>query len=162
MESRKDYRAAIAAAQEAAAAIPEQPAIIEMLAQAQIASGEKNQAIETYARLIKLQPENSIAMMRVAGIHASLKNYDAAITSLRNALSVAPNNTSIWLALAAVYGKRARSTPAPQRLADFRARSPCARQETHSRRSCSRRRTGCWKRRRFTGQRCLAEPWLVR
>jgi len=116
---QKDYRAAIAAAQEAAAAIPEQPAIIEMLAQAQIASGEKNQAIETYARLIKLQPENSIAMMRVAGIHASLKNYDAAITSLRNALSVAPNNTSIWLALAAVYreaGKIDAGTAEARRL----------------------------------------------
>ncbi|MCC6196835.1 MAG: PEP-CTERM system TPR-repeat protein PrsT [Burkholderiales bacterium] len=105
---QKDFRAAIDAAQAGLAANPEAPPILEALASLQLVSGEKNQALETYARITKLQPENPLPMMRAAGIHASLKNYEPAIALLRNALAVAPNNAGIWIALAAVYVESGR------------------------------------------------------
>lgn len=99
----KDWKAALAAGQAAQVAIPDTPPILEALAAVQVASGEKNQAIETYTRLAKFQPNNPIPLMRIAGIHAGMKNYDAAIASLKSALAVAPASSTIWLALAAVY-----------------------------------------------------------
>ena len=100
---QKDWKAALAAGQAAQAAIPDTPPILEILAVVQLASGEKNQAIETYARLAKLQPDNPLPLMRLAGIHAGMKNYDDAIASLKSALAVAPANSTIWVALGAVY-----------------------------------------------------------
>lgn len=103
LASRKDWKAALTAAQAAQAAIPDRIPILEGLAAVQQASGEYNQAIETYTRLAKLQPENPLPLTQVAGIHASMKNYDAAIVSLKSALVVAPDNWTIWVALAGAY-----------------------------------------------------------
>jgi putative PEP-CTERM system TPR-repeat lipoprotein len=41
--------------------------------------------------------------MRLGGLHAGLGNYEAAVASLKSALVVAPANSTIWVALAAVY-----------------------------------------------------------
>lgn len=100
---QKDWKAAIAAGQAAEVAIPETPLILEALAAVQQAGGENNQAIETYTRLAKFQPYNPLILMRIASIHASLQNYDAAIASLKSALAVAPANSTVWVALAAAY-----------------------------------------------------------
>jgi putative PEP-CTERM system TPR-repeat lipoprotein len=67
------------------------------------ANGEKNQAIETYTRLAKLQPDNPMPWGRVAAIHASMKNYDSAIAAAKNAISIAPTNTVLWVATANLY-----------------------------------------------------------
>ncbi|MFO1412812.1 MAG: XrtA/PEP-CTERM system TPR-repeat protein PrsT [Burkholderiales bacterium] len=100
---RKDWKAAIAAAQAAQAAVPDVPAILEALGSVQIAGGEKNQAIETYTRLGKLQPDSPIPWTRIAAIHASMKNYDNAIAAAKNAISIAPSNTVLWVATANLY-----------------------------------------------------------
>ncbi|MCC6198353.1 MAG: PEP-CTERM system TPR-repeat protein PrsT [Burkholderiales bacterium] len=109
--TQKDWPSAIRAAQAAQAAIPDVPAILELLGAAQIMAGERNQAIETFQRLARLQPDNPVPLMRIGGIHASQKNYADAIVSLKNALSVAPANPAIWIALAAVYAE-SKSTDA--------------------------------------------------
>lgn len=101
---QKDWKAALAAAQAAQAAIADPPAaLLEATAGVQLAAGEKNQALETYGRLAKLQPDNPLPLMRAAGIHAGLKNYDAAIAALTSARAAAPDNSTIWVLLAALY-----------------------------------------------------------
>jgi cellulose synthase operon protein C len=101
---QKDWKAALAAAQAAQAAIADPPAaLLEATAGVQLAAGEKNQALETYGRLAKLQPDNPLPLMRAAGIHAALKNYDAAIAALKSSRAAAPDNSTIWVLLAALY-----------------------------------------------------------
>ncbi|MEO8751676.1 MAG: XrtA/PEP-CTERM system TPR-repeat protein PrsT, partial [Casimicrobiaceae bacterium] len=100
---QKDWKAALAAAQAAQAAIPDTPQVLEALAVTQQASGELNQAIESYTRLARFQPDNPLPLMRIAGIQAGLKNPAAAVASLKSALAVAPDNSTIWIALAAAY-----------------------------------------------------------
>lgn len=100
---QKDWKAALAAAQAAQAAVPDMPQILEALASVQQASGELNQAIETYSRLAKFQPDNPLPLMRIAGIQAQFKNYPASIAALRSAMTLAPDNPTIWVALAAAY-----------------------------------------------------------
>ena len=101
--SRKNWGSALTAAQQADAAIPGNPAIVEAFASAQLAAGEKNQAIENLARQAKLQPTNASPRMRLAAVYASNQNYNEAIASLKSAMAVAPANTVIWSALAAMY-----------------------------------------------------------
>ncbi len=101
---QKDWKAALAAAKAAQTAIADPgAALLEATAGVQVAAGEKNQALETYGLLAKLQPDNPMPMMRAAGIHTGLKNHDAAIAAVKNARAAAPQNSTIWVALAAAY-----------------------------------------------------------
>jgi putative PEP-CTERM system TPR-repeat lipoprotein len=101
--SRKNFTVALTAAQAAQAAIPDNPAILDLLASVQQSAGETNQAIETYTRLSKLQPDNPGPLIRLARIQASQKNYEAAIAFLKSARIAAPDNPTVWSALAGTY-----------------------------------------------------------
>ncbi|MEP7183473.1 MAG: XrtA/PEP-CTERM system TPR-repeat protein PrsT [Betaproteobacteria bacterium] len=99
----KDWKAALAAAQAAQAALPDNPQILEAVAATQAAAGEPNQAIETLRQAVKLQPENPAPLVRLADIQMRGKDYDGAIASLRSALNLQPDNPAIWVTLANVY-----------------------------------------------------------
>ena len=100
---QKDPKAALAAAQAAQAAFPTNPEVLEVLGAAQQAAGESNQALETFARAAKMLPQNPTPLIRLAGVQASLKDYDGAIASLHKAIALQPDLTSAWLGLASIY-----------------------------------------------------------
>lgn len=100
---QKDWKSALAAAQAAQVAIPDAPQILEALGTVQQAAGEVNQALETWSRLARIQPQNPLPLVRSAGIHASRKDYAAAIAALKGAAALAPDNSAIWVALAGSY-----------------------------------------------------------
>jgi cellulose synthase operon protein C len=104
----KNPKAALAAAQAALAAFPDNAEILEILGAAQQAAGENNQALETFARAAKLLPQNPAPLLRLAGVQTTLKDYDGALISLNKALAVQPELTSTWLALATVYVRSGR------------------------------------------------------
>src|SRR5258706_15945726 len=54
-----DTKAALAAAQSAQAALPNDPRIVEALGNTQLATGDLNQALAAFQRLAQLQPENA-------------------------------------------------------------------------------------------------------
>lgn len=99
----KDAKAALAAAQAARSAFPENPQVLEVLGAAQQAAGETNQALETFARVAKLLPQSTAPLMRLAGVQATLKDYDGAIDSLHKVIAMQPDLPSAWLALASIY-----------------------------------------------------------
>lgn len=86
----KDAKKALAAAQDAVAAIPDQTALLDALGQAQFANGDHNQSLTTYAKLAELRPGSPLPHMRSAQIHAIDKNKAAARKSLQKALDVQP------------------------------------------------------------------------
>ncbi|NDP41160.1 MAG: PEP-CTERM system TPR-repeat protein PrsT [Aromatoleum sp.] len=104
----KDWKAALAAAQAAQAALPDNPQVLEAVAATQQAAGESIQAVDTLRRAISLQPENPAPLMRLADIQARGKDYDGAIASLRSALNLQPDNPGVWVALANVYAQADR------------------------------------------------------
>ena len=87
----KQPDAAVAAAQQADAALPGQPAVLDALARAQQAAGQPQQAITTYNRLSALQPGNPLAHMRIADMKLAAKDNAAAIESLRRAVTANPD-----------------------------------------------------------------------
>ncbi len=83
---------ALAAAQEAAAALPDDVQILEALGAAQFASGDLNQAGASFGKLASLQPEAPNAFVRLADVQSAAKNTDGALQNLRRALALAPTS----------------------------------------------------------------------
>ena len=91
----QDSKAALFAAQDAAATLRTEPRIIGALAQAQEAAGETNQAIETWNRLAALEPRSTVPLVRLAALFARQKDYAKTVDSLRRAQKLAPGDPAI-------------------------------------------------------------------
>jgi putative PEP-CTERM system TPR-repeat lipoprotein len=99
----KDWPAALAAAQAAQTALPDNPRITEMLGSVQLAAGDTNQALATLRRAAEEQPDNPEAMLRLADAQMKAKDFDGALVSLRATLAKQPDNPGVLMALAASY-----------------------------------------------------------
>ena len=86
----KEPKKALAAAQEALAALPDRPEILDATGLAQQAAGETNQAIATYSKLAVLQPNSPTPFLRLAAVQAAAKDTDGALQTLRKALAIKP------------------------------------------------------------------------
>jgi cellulose synthase operon protein C len=84
---------AMSTAQNAVAALPDSPEILDALGRVQQAAGEQNQAITTFTKLAAMQPSSPGPYMLLAGAHMAAKNKDAAASSLRKALEIKPDLT---------------------------------------------------------------------
>jgi len=100
---QKDWKATLAAAQAANAALPDNPVLLEALGSAQLVSGETNQAVDTFRRIVTLAPKNVAALMRLADAQARTKDFTGATASLRQALLLAPDNAVALISLAAMH-----------------------------------------------------------
>jgi len=87
----KDFKAALAAAQDGLAASPDSPEMLDVLGQVQQLSGEPLQALSTYGKLANLQPKSPQPLMRMAEIQLAQKDTVAAAQSLKRALSLKPD-----------------------------------------------------------------------
>jgi putative PEP-CTERM system TPR-repeat lipoprotein len=100
---RKEWDAAVGAAQKAQVAVPDNAQIVEALGAMQFAAGQTNQAIESFRRAAQMQPDDPAPLIRLAELQTKIKDYDAAIDSLRNAVELQPELTGLWLALCDAY-----------------------------------------------------------
>jgi len=87
----QDVKAASSAAQNAVAALPDSPELLDALGRTQLASGDFNQAIASYNKLAGLQPLSPQPHLRLADVHMAEKNKAAAGSSLRKALELKPD-----------------------------------------------------------------------
>ena len=99
----QNAKAALAAAQSAAAALPDNPAIIEALGRTQLAAGEPNQAVSTFNKLGALAPQSSVPLLLVARAHLANKDPDAATQALRKALTLQPDRLDVHRDAIATY-----------------------------------------------------------
>jgi cellulose synthase operon protein C len=86
-----DVKAALAAAQSAQTAMPNEPRIVEALGIVQVAAGELSQGIETFSKLTRMQPDSPLPLMRLASAQYAAKSVDAAITTWRKAVAMKPD-----------------------------------------------------------------------
>lgn len=87
----KDIKAASLSAQNAAAALPDSPEVLDALGRTQQQAGELNQAITSYNKLAGMQPLSPLPYLRLADAHLAGKNKNAAVQSLRKALEIKPD-----------------------------------------------------------------------
>jgi len=87
----RDFRAAVNAGQAGLAALPDNPRLLDVLARAQVAAGDSDQALESYRRLARVQPKNVLAMIRVGEIQLAGRDYAAAIDTARKVIAESPD-----------------------------------------------------------------------
>jgi cellulose synthase operon protein C len=86
----KDPKKAVATAQDALTAFPDQLDVLDAAGRAYTAAGDTNQALALYKKLAAKQSASPHPHMRMAEIHVSAGDTEAAKESLRAALNVAP------------------------------------------------------------------------
>ena len=84
----KDYRQAVAAAQEALAVAPDNPTLLALAGQAQLAAGERNLAVATFEKLASLQPNSISPLLALAEAHAANGNREKALDALKRVLTL--------------------------------------------------------------------------
>ena len=85
-----DQKAAMAAAQAAATSLPDNLDVLGSLGGTQLATGDAQQALSTFRRLVALQPTQAFNHVRLAEAYAASKDNDNAARSLRKALELQP------------------------------------------------------------------------
>ncbi|MBK8862462.1 MAG: PEP-CTERM system TPR-repeat protein PrsT [Betaproteobacteria bacterium] len=95
-----DAKAALAAAQEASAALPNSVEVMEVLGMAQLAAGQGRQAVTTFSQLAALRPDRPEPQLRLAEAHLAVKDLKEARRALDKALEIRPGLLPAQRALA--------------------------------------------------------------
>ncbi|NWG31220.1 MAG: PEP-CTERM system TPR-repeat protein PrsT [Rhodocyclaceae bacterium] len=90
---------ALAAVQEALAAIPDRPELLDIAGRVYQMNGDTNQALTFYGRLANLLPSSPQPYLRMAEIQLAAKNRDGARSSLTKGLSILPDALPLQRAL---------------------------------------------------------------
>jgi putative PEP-CTERM system TPR-repeat lipoprotein len=120
----RDYKGAVAAAQDARAAFPNEPRILASLGMAELGAGDKRQAIATFTRLAEMQPKSHEPRLLLAAAHMQAEQPDEAIKALRAALQLNPDLTSAHRDIAAIYVKTGRAEQAIKEARAVQAETP--------------------------------------
>ena len=91
------------AAQEALAAIPDRPQLLDAAGRAYEAAGDTNQALAIYSRLASLQPSSPQPLLRMSEVQIGAKDKDGALQSLRKALAIKPDDVEIQRRIIALH-----------------------------------------------------------
>jgi putative PEP-CTERM system TPR-repeat lipoprotein len=87
-----DAAAALAAAQAGAAAVPDNPGLLDRLGRAQQASGDAHQAQLTFTQLASLQPKSALPHLRLAQLSLAKNDAEAATNQVRRAMEAEPDS----------------------------------------------------------------------
>lgn len=89
--AQRDFKSAITVARDADAALPGQLVLMDSLARAQLASGEPQQALVTFRKIVEARPNAPEPYMRLASAHLQNKDKAAAAQNFRRALEIKPS-----------------------------------------------------------------------
>lgn len=101
----KDRKLQLAAAQEAVAALPDEPDLIGALGDAQFASNDLQQAIRSYSRIIAIQPRSELAHLRLVDITLASGDSSATLVAVRRGLEMVPESIQLRRRLVALTRK---------------------------------------------------------
>lgn len=90
---------ALAAVQEALAAIPDRPELLDVAGRVYQMNGDTQQALTLYGKLASLMPTSPQPYLRMAEIQLAAKNREGARNSLTKGLSVLPDSLPLHRAL---------------------------------------------------------------
>lgn len=88
--SLRNAKAALAAAEDAVAALPNDMRMLDILAETQITAGDARQGITSFAKAAAAQPNRHLPLLRLADAYAKTKDFASATKTLRRALEISP------------------------------------------------------------------------
>ncbi|WP_126445827.1 XrtA/PEP-CTERM system TPR-repeat protein PrsT [Sulfuricystis multivorans] len=95
----QDKDKALAAVQEALAAIPDRPELLDAAGRVYQMNGDNQQALTIYSKLANLMPTSPQPYLRMAEIQLAAKNREGARSSLTKGLSALPDSLALQRAL---------------------------------------------------------------
>lgn len=119
-----DGKAALLAAQDAAAALPNSYEVMDAQGRAELAAGDNQRAVSTFKKLAGLQPRNAAHELRLADAYVATKDLEAAGNSLRRAAQLQPDNVNVQRALARLAMMDKRPADALKIARDLQQRHP--------------------------------------
>ena len=121
---KRDGKQALQIAEEASAALPDDPRLLEMLGVVQQAAGETTRARDTFGKLVALQPQAVGPLMRLAGSLVGTKDYDKALDTLRRVLTINEGLTEAKRDIVAIYVMTGRTELALKEAKAFELKDP--------------------------------------
>ena len=89
---KKQFQDALAVAQDALAALPDDADIVDALGRAQALAGDTQQAMSTFRKLASIDTRTARPQLRIAELMKAAGNREGAIAALRRALELEPGN----------------------------------------------------------------------
>lgn len=108
----KQPQKALTLARKFQATHPSNPDLLDLLGQAQVANKDAAGALETYSKLVSVLPKSALAQLRLAGVHAMLKNEAAAADDLKRAVELDPKLAAARIAQVELAMRRGRGDEA--------------------------------------------------
>lgn len=119
-----DYKKALGAAQNAAAALPGDADALALLAGAQLAAGDVHQAVDSYARLNALRPRTVKVLLELAQAQLADKDVAGATATLAKAAALSPDSPEVVRASAQIDVQAGRPEAALAKARALQARQP--------------------------------------
>ena len=91
--ARRNYEAALLAAQSAVATIPDNLVLLTQLARCQMQVGQPSQALASFGKIVTLQPKSPDGYLGMAAVHLAGGQLDQAQRNIDRALEFAPGST---------------------------------------------------------------------
>ncbi len=121
---QKDVKQALASAQDAVAAVPDNVDILSALSQAQAAAGDFNQALIAANKAVSLQPDSATPLVRLSELQFSRKDYDGAAQTLRRVIALKPDVQQPYGMLITVLREAGKPTEVRAVLRTMKAQFP--------------------------------------
>lgn len=99
VQQRQDVAAALQAAQDAAASLPNEPQLIELIGQLQLRQRDYKLAALSFKRLSELKPSSAAALMRLVEVELAQRDYAAALATAKRAHALQPGRMDTQRAL---------------------------------------------------------------
>lgn len=93
--SQKDTKQALAAAQAAVSALPDNADLLDRLGRVQLLANDPQQAVASFGKLTQLMPQSPMPQLRLADAHMAAKNPAAAAAAVRRAQEIAPDSPQV-------------------------------------------------------------------
>lgn len=97
---------------------------MDALGRAQLASGDTNQAIETFNKLVAAEPQSVGPLVRLASVYLARKETDKSIEALRRAQKIAPKDPAVARDLVIAYLVAGKSDEALKQAKSYQEANP--------------------------------------
>jgi len=117
---------ALLLARQALAVHPADAQLLDVLGQAQVATGDIAAAVATYSTLISIVPDRAVAHTRLAAVYMMRQGEAEAEEHLKKAIELQPSYTQAYVALATIYMRQGKRRQALDLAAQLEKQAPVA------------------------------------
>lgn len=121
---QRDYKGALAAAQAAVAALPNNVEMLDRVARLQMSTGDRQQALSSFGKIVALRPDEALGYLGLANTRMQGEEYDAASRDVRRAIEKDPDSVPAHRLGIAIAMRQKRTDEALQLARQLQQRRP--------------------------------------